>query len=285
MPVYPEIWAGPARNYRRSGGNPVTSSKKYVTIHNTSNDASAKAEAGYAKTRTDGTSSHYYADSNSILQSLDTNWCANHVGSAEGNVYGISYEITGVNGWTRDQWLANVAWGPIARQMARDCAQFGIPVRLLTIAEMKAKNQRGFVTHDMCRIAWGSTTHTDPGPGFPMDHLMSLVRDFLDGDGDDDMDKTDADYLIWRVEGLVRMRDEVAGGQAKGEKLPLTQAVKALIADVAEIKGRSVHLSDGDRIAIADLVSEDVLAKVLPLLDVNAIAAKVADLLAMRLAQ
>jgi hypothetical protein len=65
--------------------------------------------------------------------------------------------------------------------MARDCAKHSIPVRLLTVAQMQAGNVPGFVTHDLMRLAWGGTDHTDPGPGFPVDHLLGLVQQQLSG--------------------------------------------------------------------------------------------------------
>ena len=134
MPVYQEIFDGPPRSYKRtSSGAPVVSRKRYITIHNTSNTATAEGEAAYAKTRTDGTASHYYVDSDSLIQSTNTDWCVGHVGSFEGNTYGICYEITGINAWTRETWLSNVAWDLLAGAIARDCKQFGIPVRRLTI--------------------------------------------------------------------------------------------------------------------------------------------------------
>lgn len=183
MPIYDDIWAGPGRNFKRVDSQPQVTSKWYVTIHNTSNDATARAEANYAKVRTDGVGAHYFIDNIEVLQSTDTDWCVGHVGSTQGNTRGISYEITGINAWTRNQWLANVAWGQLAAVIARDCGHFGIPVRLLTLDQMRAFNSsnKGFVTHDMCRLAWGGTTHTDPGPGFPMDHLLALVGQ-LNGD-------------------------------------------------------------------------------------------------------
>lgn len=190
MPIYQEIWAGPGRNYKKlSNGQPLLTDKWYATIHNTSNDASASGEAIYAKIRPDGVGAHYFADSTQVLQSTDTDRCVGHVGSTQGNTRGISYEITGFNGWTRAQWMANVAWNKLAAVIARDCQHFGIPVRLLTIEQMRAYNSglKGFVTHDMCRQAWGGTDHTDPGPNFPMDHLMALVRTHLGLGGDDEM--------------------------------------------------------------------------------------------------
>lgn len=184
MAVYNEIWAGPGRNYKQIDGSPQLTSKWYVTIHNTSNDGTAREEAAYARTRTDGVGAHYFIDNIEVLQSTDTDWCVGHVGSTEGNTRGISYEITGVNGWTRQQWLSNVAWDKLAAVIARDCTKYGIPVRLLTLDQMRAFNSstKGFVTHNMCRLAWGGTTHDDPGSGFPMDHLLALVGQMI---GDD----------------------------------------------------------------------------------------------------
>lgn len=184
MPIYNEIWAGPGRNVKRVDGQPQLTTKWYITIHNTSNDATARGEAGYATRRTDGVGAHYFIDNLEVLQSTDTDQCVGHVGSAQGNTRGISYEITGFNSWSRETWLVNVAWHQLAAVIARDCKQFGIPVRLLSIDQMRAfsSSLKGFVTHDMCRRAWGGTDHTDPGPGFPMDHLMALVSDQLNGE-------------------------------------------------------------------------------------------------------
>lgn len=176
MAKYASIWNGPGRNYSKdSNGRPITTRKKIIVIHNTSNDASDTNEASYAKRRTDGVSSHYYVDDNSITQSLDTDWRAWHVGSPEGNSTGISYEITGSNGKSRSWWLGNVYWRGLVQQIRADMDVHGITARLLTIEQMR-DGWSGIVTHDQCRRAWGDTTHTDPGPNFPMDYLLEQVK-------------------------------------------------------------------------------------------------------------
>jgi N-acetyl-anhydromuramyl-L-alanine amidase AmpD len=173
---YASIWDGPGRNYSKDpDGRPVRTYKKIIVIHNTSNDASDNNEADYAKRRTDGVSSHYYVDRDSIRQSLDTEWRAWHVGSPEGNSTGISYEITGSNSKSRQWWIDNVYWRGLVQQIRADMDVHGIAARTLTIAEMRA-GKSGIVTHNQCRLAWGDTTHTDPGPNFPMDYLLQLVR-------------------------------------------------------------------------------------------------------------
>ena len=104
--------------------------RKYgIAIHNTSNDATAAQEASYATRRTDGTSAHFYVDNKQVIQSLDTNSRAGHAGSGNGNNNAVAVEITGVNAWTRAQWLANVAWDQLGRVLAQVCKQYGIERR------------------------------------------------------------------------------------------------------------------------------------------------------------
>lgn len=171
--------------------------KRYVAIHNTANDASDSAEADYAEHRADHVSSHYYVDADSITQSLRTEYGANHAGSTIGNRHAIAYEITGTNAKSRTWWLANVAWGVLARQIARDCRKHNIAPRLLTVAQMRDGTTTGLVTHDLMRQAWDGTTHTDPGPGFPMDHLIALVAAEME---EDMSDATDVWAVKWGSE-------------------------------------------------------------------------------------
>src|SRR5688572_2160402 len=109
MPIYGDMYDGPPNGY----SNRYTR-KRYIVVHNTANDASAANEADYAKRRTDSVSSHYYADDHEVIQSLDTDLRAWHVGSPTGNDQGISYEITGTNSKSTAWWRRNVAWDRLA---------------------------------------------------------------------------------------------------------------------------------------------------------------------------
>lgn len=169
--IYRDIYDGPPRWYGAQ-----RTPKRYIAIHCTANTASAQAEASYAKRRTDSVSSHYYVDSDSIVQSLDTDLRAFHAGSKIGNDHAISYEITGLTSWSRQRWLDSVAWPLLVRQIRRDMAAHNITPRRLTIAEMKAGRLSGVITHNDMRLAWGGTDHTDPGPNFPMDHLIASLK-------------------------------------------------------------------------------------------------------------
>lgn len=151
--------------------------KYAIAIHNTSNNASDTAEASFAKRRTDNVSSHFYCDRDSVTQSLDTNARAGHAGNSNGNENAISVEITGANGWSRAQWLENVAWVELGRVLAYVCHAYGIQVRRASVAEMKSNPKvRAFYSHNDMRQAWGGTDHTDPGANFPWDRLFQVVN-------------------------------------------------------------------------------------------------------------
>lgn len=157
-----------------------------IAIHNTSNNASDENEAAYASRRTDGISSHLYCDHDSVTQSLELEDRAGHAGSYEGNQHSIAVEITGANGWSRGQWLSNVAWDKLASALAwvinNDPDYRGFEVRRASISEMKSNPKvQAFYGHDDMRRAWGGTTHTDPGPNFPWDHLLAKVKAAVSG--------------------------------------------------------------------------------------------------------
>jgi LysM repeat protein len=163
---------GPPKGYGNS-----RAPKLYVAIHNTSNDAPPRNEASYAKRRPDRVSSHFYADRTTVIQSLDTRYDAWHAGSRWGNTRAVSFELVGTNRSSESYWKAVI--DRVAPVIAAVCKAHGIPAVDLTVADAKAKKKRGFVTHDDMRRAWGGTTHTDPGPNFPMGYLVQRVNAHL----------------------------------------------------------------------------------------------------------
>lgn len=166
-------YAGPARNYSNSGR-----SRMYALIHATANDATAAEEASYAKRRTDGVSCHVVADEGVALQILDLDLDAHHVGSAWGNSRALAFELRGKNSWSTAYWRRVI--DRVAPAVAETCRIYSIPVRHLTVEQARNKVMKGIVTHNDARLAWGGTTHTDPGPNFPMAYLLERVRAEMD---------------------------------------------------------------------------------------------------------
>jgi N-acetyl-anhydromuramyl-L-alanine amidase AmpD len=174
-----------------------------IAIHNTSNDAPAEGEADYATRRTDGTSSHFYVDRDSIIQSLDTDKKAGHAASVEGNQNAIAFEITGTNDKSRAWWLDNVYWPELGRVCAILCQHYGIQVRRASPDEMRTNPKvRAFYSHNDMRLAWGGTSHTDPGPNFPWDRLFDAVNGALNPEEADMTPEQDA--LLKEIRDLVK---------------------------------------------------------------------------------
>lgn len=174
-----------------------------IVVHHTAGSegpTSAEAGAAYDARRPERVSCHYFHDSNSTVQGCytwDTSWTAH----AEGNARGIHHELCGTL-QTRAQWLDPVSDATLwlaARQMARDAIRYAIPVRRLTIAQMRA-GERGFCGHGDVVQAWGQGDHTDPGPWFPWDVLLARVQRFLT---DTSIGEDDMKLVRWHGSGAV----------------------------------------------------------------------------------
>lgn len=163
----------------RNARSPATP-KYAIAIHNTSNNAPAASEALYAKRREDGIGAHFYGDGRSVIQSIDTSYYCWHAGSSNGNHNAVAVELTGTNPKTRQWWIDNIAWDKLGSALAEVCRHYDIPVRRCTVAEMKKNPRcRGFYSHNDMRLAWGGTTHDDPGDNFPWDYLFNAVNKYL----------------------------------------------------------------------------------------------------------
>ncbi|WBB78949.1 peptidoglycan recognition family protein [Micromonospora sp. WMMD882] len=242
-----------------------------IAIHATANTATAEQEASYATRRTDGVSAHFYVDSDSIVQSLDTDVRAGHAGSGTGNENAIAIEITGLAGSSRQWWLANVAWGRLATVLATLCRHHGVAVRRATVAEMVANPRvRAFYGHNDMRLAWGGTTHTDPGPNFPWDHLLATVASALDSE--DDM--TPAQFLAILQDPAVARAMRALPWQYDGRGIPPNYNTLNVLNETLE----------NTRALVGRNVSEEVVRAVLTALSPEAIAAAVPPDLAKKLA-
>jgi hypothetical protein len=176
---YPDLPFVPPRAY---GSGRAGYAVQYVVVHYTAGSeraTSAEDGAAYDQRRTDGTSTHYFVDQNSIVQCVYT-WDRANACYFYGNRLGIQYELCGTV-QSRAQWLdpaSDATLANAARQIARDCAKYGLPVRRLTVAQMR-NGEKGICGHVDVTNAYGLGDHTDPGPQFPWDVLLARVQQFL----------------------------------------------------------------------------------------------------------
>jgi N-acetyl-anhydromuramyl-L-alanine amidase AmpD len=175
-PEYPDLKWVPPKSWTNANRTYV----QLIVIHTTEGSSraqSAEDGAAYDARRTDKTSTHYFHDSNSTVQCVRTEDIA-HTAKGEGNRRGIQHELCGRAGWTRAQWDTAYARAMLARtakQAARDVRKWRIPVRHLTVAEVR-NGVKGFCSHHDISLAFGQSNHTDPGPNFPWTKFLDLVR-------------------------------------------------------------------------------------------------------------
>jgi N-acetyl-anhydromuramyl-L-alanine amidase AmpD len=120
-------------------------------------------------------SAHFCVDSSEAVQCVaefDTAWAA-----PGANDQGIHYELAGFAKDTREQWLTDAHELELAASLvAMHCAAYGIPAEFVD-ADCLAAGKSGITTHAEVS-KWKKTIggHTDPGPGFPMDRFVEMVR-------------------------------------------------------------------------------------------------------------
>lgn len=102
-------------------------------------------------------------------------------GAASANADGLHIEHAGYERQSRAEWVDTFGRSMLARSAqvaALWSARYGIPVKHLTVEELKA-GKPGFVGHADVSAAWPSTGHSDPGVNFPWAFYFDLVRNYL----------------------------------------------------------------------------------------------------------
>lgn len=164
-----------------SGNLPV----RRVVIHATcpgvgypaaSKKGAASGTAKYFQMQSSGGSAHYIYDSSRheehCVPETIIGW------HAPPNSHSIGIEICGEASYTRAQWLSAEVWPAVEEAAARTrdlCVRYGLPMRKLTVAQLRA-GAEGVCGHVDVSNAFHQTDHSDPGPNFPWDEFMHLVN-------------------------------------------------------------------------------------------------------------
>lgn len=170
-------WAAPS-NYSRAVREP-----QVIVLHATCGSEgirsadNAAAEIVHPLPAGKRKSWHYIVDAANCIHQVPVLMTAWHAG-ATGNRLGLGIEICGQASQTREQWCdpTSLATLAIAARLVADiCAEFKIPCTLLDAAALKRERPRGITVHSEVSRAWRESTHTDPGPGFPLAEFVTAV--------------------------------------------------------------------------------------------------------------
>lgn len=139
----------------------------------------AESTAAYFANPSDGraVSAHHCGDDNSVIQCVDEDDSAWTVGNRPGNYRGLNIELSGFARQSRADWLdpfGRAMFDRLAPIVAASMTRWKIPNRWCSTADLKAFRP-GHTTHNDLRVAFGGTTHTDPGAGFPRDHVLAVI--------------------------------------------------------------------------------------------------------------
>lgn len=140
--------------------------------------------AQYFASMSDGrvASAHWCVDADSTVH------CVQHKDVAYGapgaNRNGIHIEHAGKSDQSAADWQDAYSQAMLKRSaelVAALCQTFGLPVQWLSPADLAA-GKKGITSHNNVSL-WQQSigkpgTHTDPGPGFPVQQYLNLIRSF-----------------------------------------------------------------------------------------------------------
>lgn len=138
----------------------------------------AEANARYFSDSSVRASAHVVGDNDStvrVVLEANTAWTAPGVNARSRN-----YELVGTAAQSPADWADAYSTNALdlaARQFAEWVTQYGIPIRHITPTEIIA-GIKGICGHVDVTNAYHKSTHTDPGPFFPWDKFLSLIRKY-----------------------------------------------------------------------------------------------------------
>lgn len=156
-----------------SSGRRDASDLHVIVVHATESTGSASSVAAYFQSPASGGSAQVVCGDDGVyccLDDLTIPW-----GAPPLNTNGLHVEQVGMAEWSQAEWLSHPKTiDACADVVAGWCKSYRIPTVWLTAADLQA-GKRGVTSHANVSAAFHKTDHTDPGAGYPVSTLLSLV--------------------------------------------------------------------------------------------------------------
>ena len=171
-----------ARNYTKADRSDV----RLLVVHSMESPekpGTARAVAHwFAGSLAPKASAHVCIDNREAVQCVraeDIAWAA-----PGANRDGYHIELAGRASQTAEQWDDEYSAAELqlaAEHCAEVAKRYGIPVRKLSVEDVRDGKTRGFCGHVDITKAFRKSDHTDPGPSFPWDRFIAMVVRELEG--------------------------------------------------------------------------------------------------------
>ena len=132
--------------------------------------------ARWFATSVSNVSAHYCVDAQTVIQCVREQDVAWH--ARGGNTHSIGVELAGFARQTAHDWEDTYSTGVLGRAsalVADVCRRRRIPTRWLSADDLLA-GRRGLTGHAQVSEAYRKSDHWDPGPAFPVERFLGLVR-------------------------------------------------------------------------------------------------------------
>jgi N-acetyl-anhydromuramyl-L-alanine amidase AmpD len=181
-----------ARNYTKAARS-EPADVHWIVLHTMEapeKGTTAEAVAEYFRTTTVQASAHFCVDNDSIVQCVrlqDIAWAA-----PGANKYGVQIEQAGYARQSETEWEDPYSQAMLGRSAALAAQHiqpvFKIPTQYIDAEHLKVAQTfidagqpvpdslRGVTTHNDVTLAFRKSTHTDPGPHFPMADYLERMR-------------------------------------------------------------------------------------------------------------
>lgn len=147
---------------------------RWIVIHSTEGGTGA-SNASYFQSPSSGGSTQLITGEDGLYRSVDD--LVVPAGAPGANTEGLHIEFVGFAKWPREEWLRRKkTLHQGAKALAEWSHRYKIPLKRLTVEDLKNPKSRGITTHLDVSRAFKKSDHGDPGSGFPMDVLINEAR-------------------------------------------------------------------------------------------------------------